>query len=81
VKKTVIIDRTELGLTADFTLELREKGDISNPMSYTAGTTTVTIVVEGYDKLEYEIWIDDIMLKAVTIDFSDGLVDVEIKLP
>jgi beta-lactam-binding protein with PASTA domain len=82
VKKTIIIDVTELGFAESFTLELREKDDdTSFPMTYEAGTTTVTIKLEGYGKVEYEIWINEICVKDVTIDFSDGQPTMEIKVP
>jgi hypothetical protein len=80
-KKTIVIDVSGLELTDSFKLELREKDDASVPMTYAAGTTTVTITLEGYDKVEYEIWIDDICMKELTIDFSDGQSTMEIKVP
>jgi beta-lactam-binding protein with PASTA domain len=80
-KKTITIDVTDLGITESFTLELWEKGEPHNPMTYEAGTTTVTIKLEGYGKVEYEIWINEICVKDVTIDFSDGQPTMEIKVP
>jgi beta-lactam-binding protein with PASTA domain len=80
VKKTVAIDVSALELTESFDLELREKDDVSAPVTYAAGTNAVTITVEGYGTVEYEIWIDDICVKEFTIDFSDGQSTVQIKV-
>ena len=79
-KKSIIIDVSGLGLTEGFSLELWENGEPHNPMTYAAGTNTVTVTLEGYGKVEYEIWIDEICFKEVTVDFSDGQSSMEIKL-
>ncbi len=80
VKKTLTIDVSALELTGEFSLELREKDDVAAPVSYAAGTTLVTITIEGYGVLSYEIWINDICVKEFTVDFSDGQSVAQVKV-
>jgi hypothetical protein len=69
----------DVGLNTDRE-EIVKRNLLFGAVTYAAGTNAVTITVEGYGTVEYEIWIDDICVKEFTIDFSDGQSTVQIKV-
>ena len=81
VQKKLIIDVSGLGLADAFEFELREDGEPTSPVKYSAGVTKIEMNVEGVDKVKYEVWIDEISVKEFEIDFADGQETVEIKVP
>ena len=56
----------------DFTLSLAEGGDFAiSDMALAAGTTSVTVTLEGYGIQYFEVWIDGIYTEQVVrVDFS-----------